>query len=126
MPGDEIKLPIVETFWQDVRYGARILWRNPGFTMVAVLTLALGIGANTAIFSVINGVLLQPLPYRDPSRLVIMGEKTPEFDSMSVAYPNFLDWEKQSRSFERLGAHRWTAYDLTGGGLPEHFDGKMV
>jgi predicted permease len=111
---------------QDVRYGLRMLARSAGFTIVAVLTLALGIGANTAIFSVINGVLLQPLPYHDPSRLVIMGEKTPEFDMMSVSYPNFLDWQRDSRSFESLGAHRWTAYDLTGKGMPEHLDGKMV
>jgi predicted permease len=111
---------------QDLRYGLRILASNAGFTIVAVLTLALGIGANTAIFSVINGVLLQPLPYVDPSRLVILGEKTPEFDTMSVSYPNFLDWQRESRSFESLGAHRWTAYDLTGSGTPEHLDGKMV
>ena len=116
----------MQTLLQDLRYGLRMLASNAGFTIVAVLTLALGIGANTAIFSVINGVLLQPLPYHDPSRLVIMGEKTPEFDMMSVSYPNFLDWQKESRSFASLSAHRWTAYDLTGGGLPEHLSGKMV
>ena len=116
----------MQTLLQDLRYGLRMLASNAGFTIVAVLTLTLGIGANTAIFSVINGVLLQPLPYRDPGRLVIMGEKTPEFDMMSISYPNFLDWQKESRSFESLGALRWTAYDLTGGGTPEHVDGKMV
>jgi predicted permease len=116
----------MQTLLQDVRYGLRMLASNAGFTIVAVLALTLGIGANTAIFSVINGVLLQPLPYRDPGRLVIMGEKTPEFDMMSVSYPNFLDWQRESRSFESLGAHRWTAYDLTGSGTPEHLEGKMV
>ncbi|HEV2426012.1 MAG TPA: ABC transporter permease [Terriglobia bacterium] len=116
----------MQTLLQDVRYGLRMLASNRGFTIVAVLTLTLGIGANTAIFSVIDGVLLRPLPYRDPGRLVIMGEKTPEFDMMSVSYPNFLDWQRESRSFEGLGAHRWTAYDLTGSGTPEHLDGKMV
>ena len=116
----------MQTLLQDLRYGLRMLASHAGFTIVAVLTLALGIGANTAIFSVINGVLLQPLPYRDPGRLVIMGERTPEFDMMSVSYPNFLDWQRESRSFESLGALRWTAYDLTGSGTPEHLDGKMV
>jgi predicted permease len=116
----------MRTLLQDLRYGLRMLASHAGFTIVAVLTLALGIGANTAIFSVINGVLLQPLPYRDPGRLMIMGEKTPEFDMMSLSYPNFLDWQRESRSFQSLGALRWTAYDLTGSGTPEHLDGKMV
>jgi predicted permease len=116
----------MQTLLQDVRYGLRMLVSNAGFTIVAVLTLTLGIGANTAIFSVINGVLLQPLPYHDPDRLVIMGEKTPEFDMMSVSYPNFLDWQRESGSFESLGAFRWTAYDLSGSGTPEHLSAKTV
>jgi len=116
----------MQALLQDLRYGLRMLASNAGFTIVAVLTLTLGIGANTAIFSVINGVLLQPLPYHDPGRLVMMAEKTPEFDMMSVSCPNFLDWQKENRSFASLGALRWTAYDLTGGGMPEHIDGKMV
>ena len=116
----------MQTLLQDFRYGLRMLAGHPGFTIVAVLTLALGIGANTAIFSVINGVLLRPLPYRDPGRLVLLAEKTPEFDTMSVSYPNFLDWQRASRSFESLGGHRWERYDLTGGGTPEHLEGKML
>ncbi len=116
----------MQTLWQDIRYGLRMLASNAGFTLVAVLTLTLGIGANTAIFSVINGVLLQPLPYRDPGRLMILAEKTPEFDTMSISYPNFLDWQKENRSFENLAAHRWGSYDLRGGGMPEHLEGKMV
>jgi predicted permease len=116
----------MQTLLQDLRYGIRTLAANAGFTIVAVLTLTLGIGANTAIFSVINAVLLQPLPYRDPGRLMILGEKTPEFDMMSISYPNYLDWERESHSFERIAAVRWTAYDLTGSGTPEHLAGKMV
>jgi predicted permease len=103
-----------------------MLATHPGFTLVAVLTLTLGIGANSAIFSVVNGVLLQPLPYRDAGRLVALAEKTPEFDSMSISCPNFLDWQKESRSFENLGAYRGGSYDLSGAGMPEHLEGKMV
>ncbi len=110
----------------DLRYGLRMLAKNPGFTAVAVIVLALGIGANTAIFSVVNGVLLQPLPYRDPDRLMRLSETSPDFTTMSVAYPNFVDWRDQSRSFESLAALRWEEYDITGGGQPEHVRGKMV
>src|SRR5690349_21649302 len=110
------------TLAQDLKYGLRMLARNPGFTLVAVLTLTLGIGANTAIFSVVNGVLLQPLPYQDPGRLLIMSEKTPEFETMSISYPNFLDWQRESRSFANLGAYRWGSYDLSGVGMPEHLE----
>ena len=116
----------MQTLLQDLRYGLRVLASNAGFTIVAVLTLTLGIGANTAIFSVINGVLLQPLPYHDPSRLLILGEKTPEFETMSLSYPNFLDWQKENRCFASLAALRWGDYDLTGAGTPEHVSGKMV
>ena len=113
-------------FLQDVRYGVRALAKDPGFTAVAILALALGIGANTAIFSVVNGVLLLPLPYRDPDRLMRLAETSPGFARMAVAYPNFVDWKQQSRSFERLAAFRWEDYDFTGGGQPEHLSGKMV
>jgi predicted permease len=116
----------MQTLWQDVRYGLRTLVSNAGFTIVAILTLTLGIGANTAIFSVINGVLLQPLPYHDPSHLMILSEKTPEFETMSLSYPNFLDWQKDNRSFESLAGHRWGDFDLTGGGMPEHLSGRIV
>jgi predicted permease len=116
----------MQTLLQDLRYGLRILASNAGFTIVAVLTLTLGIGANTAIFSVINGVLLQPLPYHDPSRLMILGEKTPEFDNMSVSVPNLQDWQRENRSFESLAGHRWADYDLTGSRMPEHLGGRMV
>ncbi|HVP47883.1 MAG TPA: ABC transporter permease [Bryobacteraceae bacterium] len=111
---------------QDLRYGLRMLAKNPGFAAVAVIALALGIGANTAIFSVVNGVLLQPLPYRDPGRLMWLRETSPDFSSMSVAYPNFRDWKDQDRSFAGLAAFRWNDYDVSGGGEPEHLSGKMV
>ena len=116
----------MQTLWHDIRYGLRMLASNAGFTIVAVLTLTLGIGANTAIFSVINGVLLQPLPYHDPNRLMILAEKTPEFDFMSIAYPNLQDWQRENRSFESLAGFRWTDYDLTGDGMPEHLAARMV
>jgi len=116
----------MQTLWQDIRYGLRTLASNAGFTIVAVLTLTLGIGANTAIFSVINGVLLQPLPYHNPSQLMLLGEKTPEFDNMSISLPNLEDWQKENRSFESLAGHRWTDYDLTGNGMPEHLGARMV
>ena len=93
------------TLIQDLRYGVRMLWKSPGFTIVAVLTLALGIGANTAIFSVVNGVLLRPLPFRDPSRLVLIAEKS-SFPIISTSYENYLDWRDQSHSFESMEGTR--------------------
>jgi predicted permease len=111
---------------QDLRYGLRVLAKNPGFTAVAVIALALGIGADTAIFSVVNGVLLRPLPYHDPGRLMRLSERAPDFSTMSVAYPNFLDWKDQNRSFQELGAFRWENFDVSGSGQPEHLSGKMV
>jgi predicted permease len=116
----------MNTLLQDLRYGLRTLAKNPGFSAVAVLTLALGIGANTAIFSVVNGVLLRPLPYKDPGRLVVLGERTPEFDMMSFSYPNFVDWQEQNHSFEGMAAFNWQDYNLTGTGDPEHLNGKRV
>jgi predicted permease len=110
----------------DLRYGLRTLAKNPGFAAVAVIVLALGIGANTAIFSVVNGVLLQPLPYRDPGQLMRLSETSPDFGTMAVAYPNFVDWKDQNGSFAGLTAFRWEDYDITGGGPPEHLTGKMV
>jgi predicted permease len=98
---------------QDVRYGLRQLRRNPGFTAVAVITLALGIGANTAIFTVVNGVLLNPLPYPHANRLVALAEKFASFAEFPISYPDFLDWEKMNHSFEALAAYRQTDLNLT-------------
>ena len=96
---------LLETCWQDIRFGARMLRKNPGFTAVVVLTLALGIGANTAVFSVVNGVLLKPLPYRDPGRLLRLWESSLQGGTLGTVAPaNFYDWREQSRSFEKMAA----------------------
>lgn len=113
-------------FWQDVRYGMRVLLKSPGFTAIAVLTLALGIGANTSLFSVVNGVLLNPLPFPEPDRLVAVYEKTSEFTQSSISYPNFLDWVKNNHSFSKLGAFRSQDYNMTGQGEPERLHGHMI
>ncbi len=106
------------TFWQDIRYGARTLAKSPGFTLVAVLTIALGIGANTAIFTVVNALLLRPLAFRDPSRVVLVREKSP-YPTFSTSYENYKDWRDQSRSFESMQGSCLTAMTLTGMGEPE-------
>ncbi len=111
---------------QDLRYGLRMLAKNPGFTAVAVLTLALGIGANTAIFSVVNGVLLNPLPFSDPDRLVALYSRTPDSPRWSISYPNFLDWVRDNRSFSDLAAYRAYDFNLTGMGEPERVPAEMV
>jgi putative ABC transport system permease protein len=116
----------METLWQDVRYGARMLLRSPGFTLVAVLTLALGIGANTAIFTVVNAVLLRPLPYPQPDRLVLLTEHWARFPVLSVSYENYKDWRDQSHSFELVGAARNANLTLTGAGDPDRLQGQVV
>ena len=100
--------------WQDVRYGLRQLRRNPGFTAVAVLTMALAIGANTSIFTLVNGVLLKPLPYPYAERLVTLAEKVGQFPEFAVSYPDYLDWVRMNHSFEALAAYRHSDLDLTG------------
>ena len=114
------------TLVHDLKYAARMLRKNPGFTFVALITLALGIGANSAIFSVIDGVLLRPLPFKDPGRLVVVGESTPQFGMMSFSYPNFEDWHEQNRSFEKFAAFNSQGHNLTGAGAAEHVKGKRV
>ena len=110
----------------DLKFALRQLLKNPGFTVVAVLTLALGIGANTAIFSVINAVLLRPPPFQEPERLVFISEKSKDMDNMSVAYPNFLDWQRQQDSFSALAAFRVEEWNLTGTSQPERVVGLQV
>ncbi len=100
----------VEALWQDVRFGFRTLWKSRGFTAVIVLTLALGIGANTAIFSVVNGILLRALPYEDPDRLVTLWEVMERGSDNHVSLHNFLDWQEQSRSFAALAVHPSYSY----------------
>ncbi len=111
----------LEEFWQDLRYGARMLVKNPGFTLIAVITLALGIGANTAIFSVVYGVMLRPLPYHEPERLVRLwtdnaNEKNPKD---GTSYPNLSDWRNQSRSFTEIANYSGDLVFLTAGDAPE-------
>jgi putative ABC transport system permease protein len=110
---------------QDVRYAFRLLAKSPGFTAIAILTLALGIGANTAIFTVVNAVLLRPLPFQDPSRLVLVAEKSP-YPTISTSYQNWLDWRDQSHSFESVEAIRPSTIALTGGGQPERLTSQNM
>jgi putative ABC transport system permease protein len=103
-----------------------MLLKKPVFTAVAVLALALGAGANTAIFSVVNGVLLRPLPYKDPDKLVRLGEWSKQVPGMSISYPNFKDWRERNHVFEGLAATQFDSYNLTGGDEPERLQGRNV
>ena len=116
----------MDTLLQDMRYGVRMVAKSPGFAAIAILTLALGIGANTALFSVVNAVLLNPLPYHQPDRLVAIYARSKEFSHSSISYPNFLDWERSQRSFSSLAAFREENYNLTGTGEPERVQAEMV
>ena len=112
--------------FQDLNYGLRMLFKHPGVTAIAVLTLALGIGANTAIFSVVNAVLLNPLPYREPDRLVSLWENVPTHGRWRVAPANFFDWKKQNTVFEDVAAFGANSLTLTGDGEPEQLTGARV
>ena len=110
----------------DLRYGLRMLAKEPGFAAAAALTLALGIGVNTAIFSVVNGVLLNPLPYAQPERLVAVYSRDANYTRASISYPNYLDWVRGNRSFSDLAAYRGDDFNLTGMGEPERVPAEMV
>jgi len=116
----------MEALIQDLRYGFRMLVNSPGFTVVAIVTLALGIGANTALFSVIHGVLLSPLPFPEPDQLVTLHENKPNFEGGSVSYPNFRDWRKDNHTFSALGLARTYAFSLTGIGEAEQLNGAFL
>src|SRR5215469_910552 len=118
--------PAMSGMGQDLRYALRQLRKNPGFTAVAALTLALGIGANTAIFSVVNAVLLNPLPFPNASRIVSLFEATPNFPKGSISYPNFLDWQHDNHAFEAMAAFRWTGGAIMGVGEAEDVHARRV
>jgi len=121
----------METLFNDIRYGLRGLLKHPGFTLVAVVTLALGIGANTAIFTVVNAVLLRPLPFAEPDRLVYIWQTHPlgkrlGIDQLPSSYADFLDWQEQSSVFAEMSMLDSWGGNLTGGAAPEHIDGARV
>src|SRR3954451_3993715 len=106
------------SWWQDVRYAARSLRKSPGFTLVAAVTLALGVGANTAIFSVVNAVMLRPLPFSNPGQLASIWESNVErgWPTFATSHPNFLDWRAQARSFQAMAAMDNVGLTWTSGG----------
>src|SRR5215510_7030028 len=113
----------LETMWQDFRYGARALAKSPVFTLVAAISLALGIGANTAIFSVVNHLLLRPLPYPESQALVDIWhtppqESFPGLDKFSVSPANYLDWKSQSKAFEQMAVYGYSGFSLSAGSDP--------
>ncbi len=116
----------MQKIWQDLRYGARMLLKNPGITLIVILALALGIGANTAIFSVVDAVLLRPLPYPESDRLVFLNETSKTMDEISISYPNFTDWRNQNKVFEKIGVHNRGNYNLTGAGEAERITTGQV
>jgi len=116
----------MDTFLLDLKCSVRTLGRTPGFAVIAVLTLALGIGANTALFSVVNGVLLNPLPFPQPDRLLAVYTNSSQFGTSSTTYPNFLDWRKETRALAAIAGYRFQDYNLTGAGEPERLHGLMV
>ncbi|HEX4632126.1 MAG TPA: ABC transporter permease [Chthoniobacterales bacterium] len=126
--GTERKTNMIGDLKQDLRYGLRMLLKNPGFTAIAVLALALGIGANSAIFSVVNGLLLRPLPYKSPEQLVVIWENATHlgFPKNTPSPANFLDWQKQATVFAAMGAFAERTFNLTGVGEPERLEGRRV
>jgi putative ABC transport system permease protein len=114
------------TFWHDLQYALRTLRNHRGFTAVAILTLALGIGANTAIFSVINAVLLRPLPFSNPDQLCIISEQLPSLPVLGPSYQNFQDFRDRAKSFSAMSTTRITTLTLTGVGEPERLPAQMT
>src|SRR5215472_653460 len=116
----------LESLWQDIRYALRMLRKSPGFTAVAVLTLALGIGATTAIFCLARAVFWQPLPYRDAKDLIFLTESMKSVDDLSISYPDFLSWQKQLHAFDGIAAYQETNFDFDRNGKPERISGRNV
>jgi putative ABC transport system permease protein len=116
----------MHTLWQDIRFAVRMLAKNWSVTAIIIIVLALGIGANTAIFSVVNAALLRPLPYAEPDRLVRLSEDSPQVPQMSISYPNFLDWREQNKVFSGIAALQFRSLNLTGKDEPERLAGRAV
>ena len=112
--------------WHDLRYGARTIRQHPGFSAVVILTLALGIGANAGLFSVVNGVLLKPLPYPDSEQLVSLHQRNPDAPTASISYPNFLDWQRDNRTFSAMALQRPFSTHLIAAGAAEQVSGRRV
>src|SRR5262249_472006 len=126
---DRNRLPVIENFFQDVRYGMRVLLKTPGYTPLPVLTLPLAIGPTPAIFTIVNTVMLRPLPYANPDRLVLLNETAKgrgRLENMSVSWPTYLDWKRQAQSFQYLGVFRYQNLTLTGGVHAERLNGAMA
>lgn len=120
-------LPALEQLWRDVRYAARVLKKSPTFTAAVVATLALSVGANTAIFSVVSGLLLHPLPYEHPGRIMMLEDRwLPRFPSFEATPQEFQAWRAQSRAFEQLAAFAPAGFTITGDGRPERIPGARV
>jgi predicted permease len=123
---ERTRLPFLETLGQDGAYGFRVLRKNPAFALVTILTLALGIGANTALFSIVNSVLLNPLPYPRPAELVAVHESKANFDNGSISYPNFRDWQRDNKTLAALAIAHQRRFTLTGTGDAERLPGDYV
>jgi predicted permease len=115
-----------DEMFQDLRYGVRMLVKNPGFTAVVVMTLALGIGVNAALFSVVNGVLLSPLPYPEPNQLVTLHQSKPNFETGAIPFPNFRDWQKENQTFTAMAISRPFGFSLIGAGEAERVNARLI
>src|SRR5262249_50737318 len=124
----KIQEALMQTLWQELRYRARMFWKKPGFTLIARLTLAPGLSANTALYSVVNAVLRRPLPYAEPGRLVALWESNTQqpMSRNSISYPNFFDWRAQSKSFDRMASYYTNDMALTGVATPVNLRSAVV
>lgn len=119
----------MKTLWLDTKYGARMLWKHCGFTLAAVLCLALGTGATTTVYSTVDGMLFRPLPFADAERVMAIEDNNAKknLDGTDVAFANFLDWRVQAKSFDAIAIYRDRDYALTNdGGEPERIDGQII